>query len=108
LIPRRLKRKGFEVDIARTGCEGIKMALSGYPDLILIDIDLPIKEGQTAIKELKAAEQSHSIPIIALTRSDSEIEQAKAAGCDDYEPEPVELARLLEKINKLLSTQDNA
>ncbi|HIE02859.1 MAG TPA: response regulator [Thiotrichaceae bacterium] len=107
MLPRRLKRKGFNIAVAREGSEVIKMAQSEYPDLILNNMDLAVKNGQTAIKELKADDATKSIPIIALTRYESDIEQAYAVGCDDYEPVPIELPRLLEKIHKWLSTRDN-
>jgi DNA-binding response OmpR family regulator len=105
ILSRRLQRKGFNLNRARTVSEGIKIVLSDCPAIILIEMDLAIYD-QTGIKELKAAQTSQSIPIIALTRYENEIEQAKEAGCDDYEPIPIELPRLLEKINKLLSTQN--
>ncbi|HID99446.1 MAG TPA: response regulator, partial [Thiotrichaceae bacterium] len=99
-LPRRLELNDFIVYVVRKESERKKRAHNDSPDLILIDMDLTVKSqnGQRVIKELKSDEVTKSIPIIALTRSETEIEQAKAAGCDDYEPYPVELPRLLEKI----------
>jgi len=105
MLPRRLKRKGFECVIATDGEEAVKLAHSEQPDLILMDMSLPVKDGYTATKEIKAAEETKHIPIIALTahRLSGDKEQALAAGCDDYIPNPIELPSLLEKINRLLS-----
>ena len=105
MLPRRLKRKGFECVLAEDGEEAVKLAHSELPDLILMDMSLPVKDGWTATKEIKAAEDTKHIPIIALTAHSmsGDREQALAAGCDDYDTKPIELPRLLEKINRLLS-----
>jgi two-component system cell cycle response regulator DivK len=107
MTPRRLKRKGFEYVRAWDGEEAVKLAHSEQPDLILMDMSLPVKDGWTATREIKAAEETKHIPIIALTAHSmsGDREQALAAGCDDYDTKPIELPRLLEKINRLLSNE---
>jgi CheY-like chemotaxis protein len=104
MLSRRLARKGYEVLIAVDGGQGVDMAKAEKPDLILMDMSLPVKDGWTATRELKAEDSTHSIPIIALTAHAmaGDREQALAAGCDDYDTKPIELPRLLEKIEKLL------
>lgn len=106
MLSRRLVRKGFEYVRAFDGEQGVQLALSELPDLILMDMSLPVKDGWTATKEIKAAEKTQHIPIIALTAHamSGDREQALAAGCDDYDTKPIELPRLLEKINRLLSS----
>ncbi|MBE9561542.1 MAG: response regulator [Proteobacteria bacterium] len=105
MLSRRLKRKGFDVEIAVDGGQGVDMAHSSKPDLILMDMSLPVKDGWTATKEIKAADDTQSIPIIALTAHamSGDREQALAAGCDDYDTKPIELPRLLGKIETLLA-----
>jgi two-component system, cell cycle response regulator DivK len=106
MLSRRLKRKGFEVEIAKDGGEGVDMAHSDpLPDLILMDMSLPVKDGWTATKEIKGAEDTQNIPVIALTAHamSGDREQALAAGCDDYDTKPIELPRLLSKIETLLA-----
>ncbi len=105
MLSRRLKRKGFEVVIAVDGGQGVDMAHNEKPDLILMDMSLPVKDGWTATKELKAAEDTQHIPVIALTAHamSGDREQALAAGCDDYDTKPIELPRLLGKIETLLA-----
>jgi len=105
-LERRLRRKGFEGIRALDGEEAIKLAHDEQPDLILISTDLPAKDAWTVIKKMKTAENTQNIPLIALLdhkMSTEDIEQALAAGCDDYDRIPIELPRLLEKINRLLS-----
>ena len=104
MLSRRLTRKDFDVVIAVDGEEGVKMAHDEAPDLILMDMSLPIKDGWTATQELKADESTSSIPVIALTAHamSGDREQALAAGCDDYDTKPIELPRLLQKISNLL------
>jgi len=106
MLSRRLKRKGFEVLIAVDGGEGVSMGISEKPDLILMDISLPVKDGYTATGELKANPDTQHIPIIALTAHamTGDEQKALAAGCDDYDTKPIELERLLSKIEKLLNT----
>lgn len=104
MLSRRLMRKGFDVVIAPDGGQGVNMAHSEHPNLILMDMSLPVKDGWTATKEIKSAEDTQHIPIIALTAHamSGDREHALAAGCDDYDTKPIELPRLLEKINTLL------
>jgi len=105
MLSRRLKRKGFDVEIAKDGGQGVDMAHSTLPDLILMDMSLPVKDGWTATKEIKGAEDTQNIPVIALTAHamSGDREQALAAGCDDYDTKPIELPRLLSKIETLLA-----
>ncbi len=105
MLSRRLIRKGFEVVMATDGQQGIDMAKSVKPDLILMDMSLPVKDGWTSTREIKADNETSGIPIIALTAHAmmGEREKALEAGCDDFDTKPVELARLLEKIGKLIS-----
>ena len=104
MLSRRLMRKGFEVVIAVDGQEGVDQARSESPDLILMDMSLPVKDGWTATRELKAASETASIPVIALTAHamSGDREKALEAGCDDYDTKPIELSRLLEKIGTLI------
>ncbi|EIJ42326.1 response regulator with CheY-like receiver domain and winged-helix DNA-binding domain [Beggiatoa alba B18LD] len=106
MLSRRLTRKGFDVVIATDGGQGVDMAHSEKPDLILMDMSLPVKDGWTATKELKADDSTKQIPVIALTAHamSGDREQALAAGCDDYDTKPIELPRLLGKIELLLGT----
>jgi len=105
MLSRRLKRKGFEVVVAKDGGEGVDAAHKEHPDLILMDMSLPVKDGWTATKEVKGAEDTQNIPVIALTAHamSGDREQALAAGCDDYDTKPIELPRLLGKIETLLA-----
>ena len=104
MLSRRLKRKGYEVLIAVDGEEGVAMAHSEAPDLILMDMSLPVLDGWEATRQLKAAPDTQSIPIIALTAHAmaGDREQALAAGCDDYDTKPIELKRLLGKMKAIL------
>lgn len=106
MLSRRLIRRGFEIVNAENGEDGVSMASSENPDLILMDMSLPIIDGWEATRRIKASEQTKSIPIIALTAHAmaSDREKALAAGCDDYDTKPIELPRLLEKIDRLLPT----
>ncbi len=106
MLSRRLTRKQFDVVIATDGGQGVEMAHSEHPDLILMDMSLPVKDGWTATKEIKSAEDTKHIPIIALTAHamSGDREQALAAGCDDYDTKPIELPRLLGKIETLLNS----
>ena len=105
MLSRRLERKGFAVVCAVDGEEGINQAASESPDIILMDLSLPIVDGWDAAKKLKSNENTKSIPIIALTAHAMKGDEKKAldAGCDDYDTKPVNFERLLEKINKLIS-----
>ena len=100
MLSRRLKRKGFEVVIAGDGIEGIEVARREKPALILMDLSLPRMDGWEATRQLKALEETMSIPVIALSAHalEGEREKALAAGCDDFDTKPVEISRLLGKI----------
>ncbi len=104
MLSRRLTRKGYEVVIAVDGEQGMAMARSEAPDLILMDMSLPVLDGWEATRQLKSAPQTQSIPIIALTAHAmaGDREKAVEAGCNDYDTKPIELPRLLEKIEALL------
>jgi two-component system, cell cycle response regulator DivK len=105
MLSRRLSRKGYEVVVAVNGQEGVERARSEAPDLILMDMSLPVKDGWTATREIKADTATAAIPIIALTAHamSGDREKALEAGCDDYDTKPIELTRLLEKIEARLS-----
>ena len=105
MLSRRLKKKGFEIVIARDGEEGIALAQHESPDLILMDLSLPKLDGWGATKQLKVNSKTQHIPIIALSAHAMAEHKASAleAGCDDYDTKPVDLARLLSKINMQLS-----
>ncbi len=100
MLSRRLMRNGYDVVIAVNGQEGIDMAASERPDLILMDMSLPVLDGWEATRRLKADPATSSIPVIALTAHamDTDREKALAAGCDDFDTKPIELPRLLEKM----------
>ena len=104
MLSRRLLRKGYEVVCATDGAEGVAMATSESPDLILMDMSLPVMDGWEATRTLKAAESTRAIPVIALTAHamDGDEQKARDAGCDDYDTKPIELPRLLGKIESLL------
>ena len=103
MLERRLKRAGFDVVIARDGAEGVAMAVSELPELILMDLGLPVLDGWEATRQIKAAPATKHIPVIALTANamTGDREKALAAGCDDFDTKPVELPRLLAKIQAL-------
>ncbi len=105
MLSRRLARKGFEVVIAEDGQKGVDMTLSENPDLVLMDMSLPVVDGWEATRRLKASEETKHIPIIALTAHAmaGDREKTLKAGCDDYDTKPIDLPRLLEKINALLN-----
>ena len=104
MLSRRLDRKGYQVLLAEDGQQGVNMAASEGPDLILMDMSLPILDGWEATRQLKAAPATCSIPIIALTAHamSGDREKALEAGANDYDTKPIELPRLLEKIQALL------
>jgi CheY-like chemotaxis protein len=104
MLARRLERRGYQVVIAVNGAQGIALARSEAPHLILMDMSLPVLDGWEATRQIKAATDNQHIPIIALTAhaTTHDREQALEAGCDDYDTKPVELSRLLGKIDALL------
>jgi CheY-like chemotaxis protein len=105
MLSRRLVRGGYEVIIAEDGERGIAMATSDSPDLILMDMSLPVIDGWEATRRIKTAPELRKIPIIALTAHAMATDREKAleAGCDDYDTKPIELQRLLGKIETLLA-----
>ena len=107
MLSRRLQRRGYEVVIAVDGQESVALAQSEAPDLILMDMSLPVLDGWEATRRLKAAPETKSIPIIALTAHamSGDRDQALEAGCDDYDAKPIEMPRLLAKIEAFLGKQ---
>jgi len=105
MLSRRLVRARYEVIIAEDGARGVAMATSDRPDLILMDMSLPVIDGWEATRRIKATPELHKIPIIALTAHAMATDRDKAleAGCDDYDTKPIELQRLLGKIKTLLA-----
>ncbi len=104
MLSRRLERKGYEVVIATDGEQGVAMAKSEHPDLILMDMSLPVIDGWEATRQLKACPETQPVPIIALTAHAMAGDRDKSleAGCDDYDTKPIEFKRLLEKMQALL------
>jgi len=107
MLSRRLRRKGYEVEIAVDGREGIDRVRRDPPELVLMDMSLPVVDGWEATRTLKADPATAAIPVIALTAHAMSDDRQKAldAGCDDYDTKPVELPRLLEKIERLLAAR---
>ena len=107
MLSRRLVRNGYEVLLAMDGQQGVDMALSEHPDLILMDMSLPVIDGWEATRRIKANDATRRIPVIALTAHAmaGDREKAMEAGCDDYDTKPVEMERLLGKIAALLATK---
>jgi two-component system cell cycle response regulator DivK len=105
MLSRRLTRNGFEIAIAVNGQEGLDKASSERPDLILMDMSLPVMDGWEATRQIKANDATRAIPVIALTAHAMADDKAKAlaAGCDDFDTKPVELERLLGKMETLLA-----
>jgi CheY-like chemotaxis protein len=103
MLKNRLTRAGHTVIVATNGVQGVAMALSERPDMILMDLSLPVLDGWQATRQIKAAADTKHIPVIALTANAmaGDREKALAAGCDDYDTKPVELPRLLAKIKSL-------
>ncbi len=104
MLSRRLERRGYQIVIAVDGAEGVAKAKSESPDLILLDMSLPVLDGWEAARQLKGDASTKAIPIIALTAHAmaGDREKALEAGCNDYDTKPIELPRLLEKITTLL------
>jgi CheY-like chemotaxis protein len=110
MLSRRLERRGYEVVIAVDGQQGVDLAQSASPDLILMDMSLPVIDGWEATRQLKAMEAMKAVPIIALTAHamSGDREKALEAGCNDYDTKPIELPRLLGKIEALLGSKPPA
>ena len=104
MLTRRLQRRGFSVTIATNGAEALELAEEKLPNLILMDMSLPVIDGWTATTQLKAAATTQHIPIIGLTAHamTGDRERCLAAGCDEYDTKPIEFPRLLQKIEALL------
>jgi two-component system, cell cycle response regulator DivK len=109
MLSRRLQRNGYEVVIALDGEEAVRMAQSQSPDLILMDIRLPVMDGWEAMRRIKIMPETRSIPIIALTAHAmaGDMEKCMDAGFDDYDTKPIDLPRLLEKMQALLNNYDS-
>jgi len=110
MLSRRLQRRGFDVTLAEDGEMGIAAAYSSRPDLILMDMDLPVVDGWEATRRLKADTNMRSIPIIALTAHalQSDCDRAYQAGCDDFATKPIEFTLLIDKINRALEPRSGA
>jgi CheY-like chemotaxis protein len=110
MLSRRLVKRGYEVSIAVDGAEGVEKARSEAPDLILMDMSLPVMDGWEATRILKGEDGTRSIPVVALTAHAMSTDREKAfeAGCDAYETKPIELPRLLETMEKLLQVPPKA
>lgn len=108
MLSRRLRRKGYEVLIAVDGEAGVTIAASELPDLILMDMSLPVLDGWEATRRLKGMPETAAIPVIALTSHAmaGDREKAMGAGCDDFDTKPVDIERLLVKIEALLKKQE--
>jgi two-component system cell cycle response regulator DivK len=104
MLARRLVRRGFEVVVAVDGQAGVELARQELPDLILMDLSLPVMDGWEATRKLKADDATKHIPVVALTAHamTGDREKALEAGCDEFDTKPVELTRLLEKVDALL------
>jgi two-component system cell cycle response regulator DivK len=104
MLSRRLSKRGYQVEVAVNGAQGIEMARSLAPDLILMDVGLPGIDGLEATRRLKAEPRTSAIPIVALTANAmfGDQEEALAAGCDEYDTKPVDITRLVGKIQTLL------
>jgi len=109
MLSRRLTRRGFEVIFAVNGQEGVDLAASERPDIILMDMSLPVLDGWEATRRVKADDTTSRVPIIGLTAHamSGDREKAIAAGCDDYDTKPVEIERLIGKIERLLGAPKN-
>jgi CheY-like chemotaxis protein len=105
-LSRRLKRRGYDVILAHDGQDGVDKTRSDRPDVVLLDMNLPVMDGWTAARELKASPETARIPIIALTAHAlaGDRDRALEAGCDDYHPKPVDFSRLLSQIDAALGS----
>src|SRR5476649_1053978 len=106
MLSRRLIRRGYEVAIAIDGAQGLEMASTEKPDLVLMDLSLPVIDGWEATRRIKAAQETRHLPVIGLTAHAMAGDREKAldAGCDDYDSKPIELERLLKKVEALLQS----
>ena len=106
MLSRRLQRRGYDVVLSVDGEDGVNKARSDSPDIILMDMDLPVLDGWAATRQLKSSPETQTIPVIALTAHAmaGDRERALEAGCDDYDTKPVEFSRLIAKIETLLGT----
>ena len=106
-LSRRLKRRGFDVLLAHDGQQGVDKVRAERPDIVLLDMNLPVMDGWTAAETLKADPQTATIPLIALTAHalSGDREKAMQAGCDDYHPKPVDFSKLLSQIDTALGTK---
>lgn len=109
MLSRRLSKRGFDVLMAGDGAEGVAMAKAELPDLILMDMSLPVLDGWGATRQIKGEASTRAIPLIALTAHAMAGDRDKAmeAGCDDYDTKPIELPRLLEKMERLMGQRAN-
>jgi CheY-like chemotaxis protein len=105
MLSRRLTKKGFDVVMAVDGQQGVDMSISESPDIILLDMSLPVMDGWTAAGHIKSNEQTKDIPVIALTAHAmaEDKDKALAAGCDEYDTKPIDLKRLLSIMERLLN-----
>jgi two-component system, cell cycle response regulator DivK len=110
MLARRLRRHGFEVVVAADGAQGVEAARRERPDLVLMDLGLPVLDGWEATRRLKEAVETRAIPVVALSAHAmaGERERALEAGCDDYDTKPVDLERLLAKIRAQLDRSAGA
>ena len=104
MLSRRLERKGYQISMAVDGAEGVAKAVAEMPDLILMDMSLPVMDGWEATRQIKASDATKKIPVIGLTAHamSGDREKCLEAGCDEYDTKPVEFTRLLEKMQTLL------
>jgi CheY-like chemotaxis protein len=109
ILSRRLSRRGYVVVFAMDGVQGIEMARSEKPDIILMDLSLPVMDGWEATRHVKADQALRHVPVIGLTAHamSGDREKALAAGCDEYDTKPVEIDRLIEKIERLLGERQD-
>ncbi len=105
MLSRRLQRLKYEIVIAKDGSQAVETAKSAQPDLILMDMNLPVLDGWSATRQIRSLPETRAIPIIALTAHamSGDREKAIEAGCDDYDSKPIDLPRLQEKIERLLA-----
>ena len=105
MLKNRLGRKGYTVLVAKDGAQGVAMAASEQPELILMDLSLPVLDGWEATRQIKAAEKTRHMPVIALSAHamTGDREKALAAGCDDFDTKPIELDRLIKKMQSVLA-----